>query len=227
MQGTQESLASDSEENWIESVIDEQRLIEQAIKRDQNAFACLYDVHVGPVFRHVYDRLGHRSDAEDVTAEVFLRAWQAIEKYRFQGAPFRAWLFRIANNLIIDRRRATKDRVPLDEFIADFHLSNDPVAVAEMNLTRSELRRAILRLKPEQQQVIIMRFVDGLGYDEVAGVLAKSEGAVRVIQYRALRELRVILESSKGVKTLPRGDTSGALRNFAKMDRGRLGGQVR
>lgn len=192
MQGTHDLVDAD-----VEKGNEEQSLVELAVKRDRNAFAQLYDLHMNSIYKHIYYRVGNQSDAEDLSADVFLKAWQAIDRYRQQGVPFRAWLLRIANNLVIDRYRTAKERVTLDELMADSSLENDPVAAAEMKLAKDELRSAILRLKREHQQVIILRFVDGLSNAEVAAAMGKSEGSVRVIQHRALRELRGLLEGGK------------------------------
>lgn len=197
MWGIREFIDVETDAATLTSATEEERLVQLAINRDRSAFARLYDTHVSAVFKHVYYRLGNYGDAEDVSSEVFLRAWQAIDKYRPRGVPFRAWLFRIANNLIIDRHRTAKERLPLDESTVDGDRSNDPVAVAEMKLARDELRRAIMLLKPDHQQVIALRFIDELDYAEIAAIVAKSEGAVRVIQHRALRELRGVLEGGK------------------------------
>lgn len=192
MQSTHDLVNADAQ-----SETEEQLLVQSAIKRDRGAFGRLYDLHVNSIYKHIYYRLGKQSDAEDLCAEVFLRAWQAIDRYNPRGVPFRAWLFRIANNLIIDRHRTTKQWLPLDKITVQPSGLNDPVAVAEMKLDRDELRRAILLLKPEHQQVIVLRFVDDLSAAEVASAIGKSEGAVRVIQHRALKELRGLLEETR------------------------------
>ncbi|MCL4459444.1 MAG: sigma-70 family RNA polymerase sigma factor [Chloroflexi bacterium] len=173
-------------------------LLERAIKRDTEAFGQLYDLYVDRVYRHVYYRLGDRSEAEDLTEEVFLRAWQSIERYRPQGVPFVAWLFKIAQNLVVDRYRHKRPKGEvLETETIETDVWADPVVIAEQHLTQQTLRQAVLRLKPEQQQVIMLRFLDGLEYPEVAAILGKSEGAVRIAQFRALQALRHILEGER------------------------------
>ena len=168
-------------------------LVARATAGDTEAFGQIYDLFLDRVYRYVYYRLGNVGDAEDITEQVFLNAWQAVRRYRDKGSPFIAWLLRIAQNAIIDYRRTRKQNSALDEGTVDQALWADPVAVADLRCTQGELRRAILRLKPEQQQVIIMRLIDDLSYAEVAAALGKSEGAVRVIQHRALAALREAL----------------------------------
>ncbi len=170
-------------------------LIERAIAHDRAAFAALYDRYVDRVYRHVRYRLSDRTEVEDVTQEVFVRAWKAIPRYRRTGAPFLSWLTTIAHNLIVDSYRAGGNTISLEKAgIPEQPDEVDLEAIMDSTLTREKVRDAIVKLKHGQQQVIMMRFIDGLSYREIAEAMNKSEGAVRVIQHRALRELRGILE---------------------------------
>jgi RNA polymerase sigma-70 factor (ECF subfamily) len=169
-------------------------LIDQAIAGDAEAFAALYDRHVDRVYRHVYYHLGNQADAEDVTQQVFLRAWQAISRYRRTNVPFIVWLLTIAHNLVVSHYRRSKETRPLDEDPPMRGHGSDPESSVLTRYDREIVRRAILRLKPDYQKVIVLRFIEGIGYDVVAAALGKSEGAVRVIQHRALLELRRLIE---------------------------------
>ncbi len=178
----------------------EDSLVRRAVQRDREAFASLYDRHVEHVYKHIYYMVSNKSDAEDITQEVFIRAWKYIDKYRYRGVPFVAWLIKIARNLIVDHYhyKARKKEVPLVEPEALIQTGEtNPEAITEASLNRSHIRKAILKLKGEKQTVILMRFIDGFSYKEIAKVLNKSEGAVRVIQYRALNELRHMLMRSE------------------------------
>ena len=176
----------------------EDSLVQRAIERDKSAFAVLYDKHVDQVYRHVYYRVPSRVDAEDITQEVFIKGWKAISKYKKTGAPFVTWLIAIAHNLIADHYRARKKLVSLEEAEAFSHPDEtSPEVVAEANLNKSHVRNAISMLKGEKQKVILMRFIDGLSYEEIAKALGKNEGTVRVIQYRALNDLRHMLRRSE------------------------------
>lgn len=168
-------------------------LAARAATGDGEAFGQVYDLYMDRVYRYIYYRLGNARDAEDLTEQVFLDAWRAMPRFRASETPVIAWLMRIAQNAVIDHLRTRKAREPLDDGIVDESLWSDPVALADLRCTQAELRRAILRLKPEQQQVILMRFIEGLGYPEVAAAMRKREGAVRVIQHRALIALREAL----------------------------------
>ena len=176
----------------------EDLLIEGAVKRDKTAFATLYDKHVGQVYRHVYYHVSNRVDAEDITQEVFIKAWRAIHKYKKTGAPFVAWLIAIARNVTASHYKAKKDILPLEgaEPLVGPSETN-PETITEANLGRSLVRMAILKLRGDKQRVILMRFIDGFSYGEIARILNKSEGAVRVIQYRALNDLRHSLVRSR------------------------------
>ncbi len=176
----------------------EEALVKRAVQRDRVAFTALYHNCVVQVYRHVHYRVSALADVEDITQEVFIRAWKAIDRYKFRGAPFAAWLITIARNLIADHYRAKKKLVS-SERVEDF--SNiaevDPQVDAEVVLNQIYVRRAIFKLKKEKQKVILMRFIDGFSYAEIAKTLNKSEGAIRVIQYRALKELRQTLTRSE------------------------------
>ena len=170
-------------------------MVQRAIKRDGAAFAALYDMHMNRVYNHIYYRVPTRSDAEDITQEVFLKAWKAISKYKSTGAPFVAWLIVIARNQIADYYKKRKKLVSLDEIEAcGGSVETSTPTMVEDSLDQRETREAVLKLKGDKQKVILMHFIDGFSYGEIAKLLHKSEGAVRVIQYRALNDLRQILE---------------------------------
>ncbi len=173
----------------------EDSLIARAIAHDRAAFAALYDRYVDRVYRHVRYRLSDRTEAEDVTQEVFARAWKAIPRYRRTGAPFLAWLTTIAHNLIVDSYRTHSKTISLEKAGIPEQVDEvDLEAVVDSTLNQERVRNAIVKLKRDRRRVILMRFIDGLNYREIAAAMNKSEGAVRVIQYRALRELKDILE---------------------------------
>lgn len=174
----------------------EDYLVQQAVKRDRAAFAALYDRCVAQVYRHVYYRVSNQADTEDITQEAFVKAWKAIDRYKKTGAPFVAWLITIAGNLVIDYYKSRRKTVITDEVYEknpDNQVS-DPQRLAEVNFNNALVREAVLKLKGDRQKAILMRFIDGFSHEEVARALNKSESAVRVIQYRALDELRRLLK---------------------------------
>ncbi len=170
-------------------------LVERAARRDQAAFAALYDLFLGPMYRYVYYRVGNRADAEDIAEQVFLQAWAAIDRFRWQGKPFVAWLYTLAHNLVVDWRRRSHPTQSLDN---DEHPIDLRSTTAERALSQSLdadlLAPAIRRLTPEQQQVITLKFVAGLDTAQVATVMNKREGTIRALQLRALQSLRRDLE---------------------------------
>ena len=181
--------------------LDERSLIQQAVTGDREAFGSLYDRHVVRVYRHIYYMVGNPVEAEDLTAQAFLQAWQAIERYQMRGAPFVSWLLRIAHNVGVSHLRSRKIGAELPETLVDRSREGNPEEVLQRQVDGERVREAILRLRAEQRQVIMLRFVQDLEYREVAEILGKSVAAVRVIQHRALNALR---------KQMPREDPSEA-----------------
>ena len=173
-------------------------MVQRAVAGDQDSFGQLYEMYTDRVYRHIYYRVGNATDAEDLTAQVFLNAWKAIGRYRQMGRPFVVWLLSIANNQVIDFYRAQKDRIYLDDPGVTISDGEDPEEIAEQAYTAQELREAIKRLRPDQQRVLVLRFIDGLDYADIAAIMTKKEGAVRVIQHRALLALRKLLRTEAG-----------------------------
>ena len=170
-------------------------LVDRAVHRDQSAFAELYDLFLDSMYRYAYYRVGNRADAEDLSEQVFLQAWAAIDRFRWQSKPFVAWLYTLAHNLVVDWRRRSRPTQSLND---DHHPIDLPSSAAERALNQSldadVLAPAIGRLTPEQRQVITLKFVVGLDTAEVAAVMDKREGTIRALQLRALRSLRRDLE---------------------------------
>jgi RNA polymerase sigma-70 factor (ECF subfamily) len=175
-------------------------LIDAAVAGDADAFAVLYDRYLERMYRHMYYRIGNRVDAEDLTQQLFLQAWRAIGRYQRTRVPFVAWLFTIGHNLAWNFYRRRRQTVPLELDVEACAQWSDPEAETLTRYDRAAVRRAILRLKPDQQQVVLMRFVEHIGYPAVAAALGKSEGNVRVIQHRALGELRRLLAHDVGAR---------------------------
>lgn len=173
---------------------EERRLVERAVSRDQGAFAELYDRHVVRVYRHIYYLVSDAREAEDLTAQTFLKAWEAIDRYKERGAPFVAWLLRIAHNLTISFLRSRRDHSELDEGFVDHKRGGNPEESLEQATDERSVRAAVARLREEQRQVIMLRFVEELDYREVAAMIGKSVPAVRVIQHRALGNLRKLMQ---------------------------------
>ena len=175
--------------------LDERTLVQRAIARDPEAFGVLYDRHVVRVYRHSYYMVGNAAEAEDLTAQAFLQAWQAIDRYQMRSAPFVSWLLRIVHNLGVSYLRSRRQNAQLPETLVDHGSQRNPEEALRIALEGERVREAILRLRDEQRQVIILRFVEDLDYREVAKIVGKSVAAVRVIQHRALNALRKQMQS--------------------------------
>jgi RNA polymerase sigma-70 factor (ECF subfamily) len=176
----------------------ETELIARSIDGDAGAFGALYERYLGAIYRYVYYSVPNHAEAEDLTENVFLKAWQALPRFRLNGAGFRTWLYRIAHNSIIDRHRTLKQVVSLDEAAQLRDPAPTPESVVEAEQQVLILSAALSRLKPRAQQVILCRFISGLSHAETAKVLGVSEGHVRVLQHRALKRMRYLLTEDAG-----------------------------
>jgi len=175
---------------------DDSELIACAARGDREAFGALYERYVFRVFRHVYYLTSDPHTAEDLTAQTFLNALEAIPRYEMRGVPFLAWLLRIAYNLTLNHRKVRKNgTTSLPEGLEIEGTTYSPEASCEAKADGERVWAGVRRLRGDQRQVIVMRFIDGLSYPDIARVLGKSVGAVRVIQYRALVALRRKLEN--------------------------------
>ncbi|HSS98166.1 MAG TPA: sigma-70 family RNA polymerase sigma factor [Terriglobales bacterium] len=167
----------------------EQEVINQAQRGDEEAVTLLYETHVDAIFEYVRYRVDSKSTAEDLTSEVFLRMVRGLANYQSQGVPFRAWLFRIAANLVIDHYRQRKkgsDAPLLDDYASDDTDPFDRLADSENQL---RLQLAIRALPEVYQDLLLLRFVENLPHTEIAKIMNKSAAALRAMQHRALKAL--------------------------------------
>ncbi|HEV8229851.1 MAG TPA: RNA polymerase sigma factor [Candidatus Limnocylindria bacterium] len=172
----------------------------RASKGDVNAFGLLYDKHVAAVYRYVYYRVRDDAEAEDLTSEVFMKALRAIPRYEPRQA-FLAWLYRIARNAIIDKVRRGGRQVSFEDALEhpDAHQTIDPDVEILATSDSATLREALARLTPLQQEVIVLRFLEGFSTFEIAKLIGKREGTVRGIQFRALGALRQLIPSREAL----------------------------
>jgi RNA polymerase sigma-70 factor, ECF subfamily len=165
-------------------------LVERAQHGDRDALEELYLLHFDRIYSYLHLSVGNRHDAEDLTTQTFLKMLEAIGRFRWRSVPFSAWLFRIAHNLAMDhfrtrRRLQTEDEVP--EPAGSEESSAEDQALD--SLGRAGMLELIERLSAEQRQVLTLKFLFGFVNAEVAGILGKSEGAVKSLQHRALASL--------------------------------------
>jgi RNA polymerase sigma-70 factor (ECF subfamily) len=174
-------------------VTDEVSLLERAKAYDEKALSELYDRYAPRMYVYMYRRVSDARLAEDLTGELFLRVLRSISNEQAWRESFRAWLYRIAHNLVVDHYRRLPP-APDDELDASVEgMTGDPVAIVEGRHDTERLRAATRRLTPEQQEVLALRFGEGLTAAEAGQVMNKTTGAVEALQHRALASLRRIL----------------------------------
>lgn len=174
---------------------DESNLVARAREGEAEAFGLLYDFYMPRIYRFILFKVSHREEAEDLTHQTFLKAWENIEGYETRGYPFSSWLYRIARNTVIDGYRKSSPHISIEAISPDFLVEEGTQErEVESMLEWDKLLVCIRELKEVEQDVLIMRFVDDLTHQEVARAIGKSEGATKVIQHRALRNLKKTLE---------------------------------
>jgi RNA polymerase sigma-70 factor (ECF subfamily) len=176
-------------------VQDEASLIRRAQQRDPVALTQLYEENFDRIYRYIVLKIGDRTEAEDMTQQVFLSVLQSISSYKWKGMPFSAWLYRIAHNQIVDhlRKKSKHADVPLDESLPLPAADGDPKYEIEKKIEIEEVAMATKKLTPAQREVISLRFSSDMSIAEVAGVMGKSEGAVKALQHSAIAALRRVL----------------------------------
>ena len=179
----------------------EDKLIQNAKQGESSAFGELYDNHHEKIFRFVYFKVSHKEEAEDITHKVFLSAWKNIKNYQDQSVPFSSWLYRIAKNKVIDHYRVKKTHTPLDSIQDSLHSDYNLELATEEALDLENVRSAIKELNQDQQDVLIMRFIEDLPIKEVAIALGKTESSVKLIQLRAIKKLKSILQNGEDYQT--------------------------
>ena len=176
------------------SVQEEQALVLRAQKQDGEAFAELYERYFDRIYRYTALRIGDRTEAEDITQQVFLKALKSLPSFKWRNVPFGAWLFRIAHNQVVDhlRKRQRSPSVDVEEvqLVAD----DDPQRFAEKSQEMDMVMKAAEKLTVAQQQVVSLRFAAELSVAEVSAVMGRSQGAVKALQHSAIAALRRILK---------------------------------
>jgi RNA polymerase sigma-70 factor (ECF subfamily) len=175
----------------------EQARLRRARAFDRATLAAIYDDYHQPIYRYVYRQVGDVETARDLVAEVFRRFLQVMQNGRGPDQHLSAWLYRTAHNIIVDhyRRQQYRQHLPLDEDLVN--TDDNPAETAERNISAAQVRAALRNLTPDQQQVIALKFLEGLSNQEVAAVLGKPVGAVKSLQHRALAALQRQLTAEK------------------------------
>ena len=170
-------------------------LVERAQAGEADAFGRLYDQYSDTVYRYIYYRVGGKATAEDLTSETFLRALRRIGTFTYQGRDFGAWLVTIARNLVADHFKSSRHRleVPTGEMLDSDESVPSPEDSVLAYLSNRALLDAVKQLNSQQQECVTLRFLHGLSVAETAQIMGKNDGAIKTLQYRAIRTLARLL----------------------------------
>ena len=173
----------------------ERQLVLQAQAGNSEAFGQLYDAYMERIYRFVYFRVEDQQTAEDITSQVFLKAWSNLDRFQFSRTPYLAWLYTIAHNAVIDHYRTRKVTTALD----DVQLSQPDHSEAvendiDLTVEMQSVKSALQTLTDDQQKVLTLKFIEGMSNNEIARHLGKREGAIRALQMRGLQALAKQLE---------------------------------
>jgi len=177
---------------------DENKLIKEAQKGESDCFGRLYDHYIPQIYRFVLMKINHHQEAEDLVHDVFLSAWQNIDSYSHQGFPFSSWLYQIARNKVIDYYRLKKSTIQLDNIDESFvKIASAVEHNLDANLDIGRIYGTLNQLTPDQKDVIIMRFIEDLSHQEISAAMGRSEGAIRLLQHRAINTLKDLLNNNE------------------------------
>lgn len=173
-------------------VIDDTNAVSLAVTGNTEAFTYLYEQNVARIYNYIFYRVGSEVDAEDITARVFHKAFDHIDRYEEKGIPFSAWLYRIAHNLTANWYRDTrrKKEVSLEDQLDLPHQGDLPERAVEQNQEKDLLLKAIRRLPQDRQQLILLKFLEDLSNAEIAIIMGRTEGAIKSLYHRSLLSLR-------------------------------------
>ena len=173
----------------------DRELLERARQYDSQVLAEIYDRYAEPIYRYLYRLVGDAAQAEDLTSDVFLKLLQVLDTPQAPRERLQGWLYRVAHNLATDWFRSNSRNLATslaEDLVADDNL---PAAIVEKRQMQKQLRAALGRLTADQQRVILLRFGEGFKLGEVARLLDKSEGAIKILQHRAVQRLRAFLDA--------------------------------
>jgi RNA polymerase sigma-70 factor (ECF subfamily) len=175
----------------------EQTRLRQVRSFDHNTLAAIYDEYALPLYRYIYRQVGDVDTARDLTSMVFQRLMQALKQGQGPDRHLKAWLYRTAHNVVVDhyRRQQHRQHLPLNEEL--LLATDNPVKLAEQQSSAVLVRSALRQLTPDQRQVIVLKFLEGMSNKEVAAVLDKPISAVKSLQHRALAALQRILAEDR------------------------------
>ncbi len=170
------------------------RLLQSAAQGDKKSFGKLYERYLDEIYRYVFIKIGNQQSAEDITEETFIKTWKSLSRiYQGDGRidNLRAWLYRIAKNLVVDYYRKNKPEIVIGPNIAENLQSPEEIVIEQEESTW--IVSALQKLKPDFQQIIILRLINDMSHKEIASIMGISEGHSRILLYRALKNLKELL----------------------------------
>lgn len=173
---------------------DEEGIVRRAQQQDSAALARLYEAYFDRIYRYIVMRIRNETEAEDLTQQVFMKMLHSISSYKSKGVPFSSWIFRIAHNQVIDHYRQQNKKATVDiEGLQLPYIGDDPQHMMEKQVDLEDLKKATKHLTAAQQEVLSLRFTAELSIAECAGIMGKSEGAIKALQHSAVLALRKAL----------------------------------
>jgi RNA polymerase sigma-70 factor (ECF subfamily) len=171
---------------------DSQGLVKQARSGLETAFAQIYDLYFTKIYRFIFYRVGHKETAEDLAEDVFVKAFGSLPSLE-DDKVFESWLYTIARNKVIDYYRSKKALVPIEEVENTLEYETNIIDIVNLDFQHKAIIKALKELPSDQQLVIKLKFFEDLSNSEIAALLGKEEGAIRVIQHRAIAKLKSII----------------------------------
>lgn len=172
-------------------------------KGDSDAFGKLYDLFVNSIYRYIFYRVGAK-EAEDLTELVFLKTWENLKQYRSGPQHFSSWIFRIAHNVVVDYYRSRREEEELTENFEDMREEAQSTLRAHRRFDHEAIVSAIKKLKDSYRQILILKYINDFSNEEIKEILGRSGAALRILQFRALRSLKRILEEEGYLASEPR-----------------------
>ncbi len=177
----------------------EKKYIEEAKTGNRESFGVIYNHYIDQIYRFVLFKVSGKQIAEDLVHETFLSAWQNIKNYKQKEFPISSWLYQIARNKVIDYYRTSKKNISIDtEDFDESSLGFEEQRNLDGPMSLEKIKSLISYLKPEYQDVIIMRYIEDLDHKEISAAMNKSEGAVRLLQHRAVNHLKELYAKHRG-----------------------------
>ncbi len=175
-------------------ILKDEELVSAAYSGDKEAFSELYTRYISQIYRFIYYRVTDQDEAEDLTETVFVKAWEALPNIQLRGFYFKAWIYRIARNAVVDRHRTHRPSATFDNQVTRSDPGDSPEEQYQNNEVMTHLNKLITRLEPDLQDVILYRFFMGFSHSETSSIMNRSVIYVRVLQHRALKKLRDLMK---------------------------------